>query len=231
MNAIVRAVGLRRHYREPGGGLARALDGVDLELHAGRSLAIVGESGSGKSTLLHLIGLLDRPTGGQIFLRGHDVAGLGDRERARLRRVEIGFVFQRYNLLPRLSALENVTLPLRLRRRGEPTVSDARDRAADALASVGLGDKLRRPARKLSGGEQQRVAVARAIACRPSVVLADEPTGNLDDYSADAVIDLLDALRERGAAVAIVTHSARVAARVPEQLVLRAGRRFAAVAA
>jgi putative ABC transport system ATP-binding protein len=198
-----------------------ALRGVTLTVEPGDYLAIIGPSGSGKSTLMHLLGGLDRPTSGRLLLGGRDVSGLSAAELARLRNQVIGFVFQSFHLLPRTTARDNVALPLIYRglRRGE-----RRRRAEAMLARVGLAHRFDHRPNQLSGGEQQRVAIARALVTEPSVLLADEPTGNLDSQSGAAVLDLLEELNaERGVALAIVTHDASVAARAHRRITMRDG--------
>jgi putative ABC transport system ATP-binding protein len=200
----------------------RALDGVDLAVARGDSLAIMGPSGSGKSTLLGLLGGLDRPTSGSLAFEGRDVARLDDDELARVRNQVVGFVFQNFQLLPRTTALGNVGLPLVYR--GLPRAERHR-RASEALAAVGLEHRLRHRPSQLSGGEQQRVAIARALAAEPAMLLADEPTGNLDSRSGEEVLELLARLRaERAVAVVVVTHDANVAARFDRILLVRDGR-------
>jgi putative ABC transport system ATP-binding protein len=198
-----------------------ALRGVSLTVEPGDYVAVVGPSGSGKSTLMHLLGGLDRPTSGTLLLGGRDVAGLTAGELAQLRNEVIGFVFQSFHLLTRTSALDNVALPLIYRgvRRAE-----RRRRAAQLLTLVGLGHRLDHRPNQLSGGEQQRVAIARALVTDPSVLLADEPTGNLDSRSGEAVLALLETLNaERGVALVIVTHDAAVAARAHRRITMRDG--------
>jgi putative ABC transport system ATP-binding protein len=200
----------------------RALDGVDLAVARGDSLAIMGPSGSGKSTLLGLLGGLDRPTSGSLAFEGRDVARLDDDELARVRNQVVGFVFQNFQLLPRTTALGNVGLPLVYR--GLPRAERHR-RASEALAAVGLEHRLRHRPSQLSGGEQQRVAIARALAAEPAMLLADEPTGNLDSRSGEEVLELLARLRaDRAVAVVVVTHDANVAARFDRILLVRDGR-------
>jgi len=198
-----------------------ALRGVTLTVGAGDYLSIVGPSGSGKSTLMHLLGGLDRPTSGQLLLGGRDVADLSAAEMAQLRNRVIGFVFQSFHLLARTSARDNVALPLIYRgvRRAQ-----RRRRAEEMLARVGLEHRMDHKPNQLSGGEQQRVAIARALVTEPSVLLADEPTGNLDSRSGEAVLELLEELNaERGVAVAVVTHDASVAGRARRHITMRDG--------
>jgi putative ABC transport system ATP-binding protein len=199
----------------------QALGGVSVRVEAGDYLAVVGPSGSGKSTLMHLLGALDRPTTGTLRVGGRDVARLGKDELARIRNETIGFVFQSFQLLPRTSAVDNVAMPLVYRgvRRGE-----RRRRAEEALRSVGMGHRLGHTPNQLSGGEQQRVAIARALVGDPQVILADEPTGNLDSVRGAEVMDLLEALnRDRGVALVVVTHDLDIAARARHQLRMRDG--------
>jgi len=214
------AVDVRRTYQLEGVEV-EALRGVTLRVDAGEFAAVIGPSGSGKSTLMHLLGCLDRPTGGVLRVGGRDITALSDSELAELRNRTIGFVFQSFQLLARTSAVDNVALPLIYRgvRRGE-----RRRRAVAALESVGLGHRLRHRPTQLSGGEQQRVAIARALVGEPQVLLADEPTGNLDTRSGAEVMGILDRLNaERGVAVVIVTHEAEVAARARRQIQVRDG--------
>jgi len=201
----------------------RVLDGVDLEAKAGELLAIVGASGSGKSTLLYVAGALDGDFGGEAIVAGASLRALSERERAELRNRRIGFVFQSFNLLPGLSALQNVMLPGVLRRGGGAT-EGLRVRAQAALARVGIGDKAEaRPAR-LSGGERQRVAIARALAAEPALLLADEPTGNLDAETGDGIIRLFAELAAGGLTVVVVTHEERVSSAATRVLHLEKGR-------
>jgi putative ABC transport system ATP-binding protein len=210
-----------REYRLDGGVSVPALRGVSLAVMPGDYLAIVGPSGSGKSTLMHLLGGLDRPTAGRVLLGGRDLAGLSAADLARVRNEVIGFVFQSFHLLAQTSARDNVALPLIYRgvRRAE-----RRRRAEEVLVRVGLGHRLDHRPNQLSGGEQQRVAIARALVTEPVVLLADEPTGNLDSAAGAAVLGLLEELNaERGVALAIVTHDREVAARARRQVVMRDG--------
>lgn len=205
-------------------GALPILQALDLQLQAGDSLAIVGSSGSGKSTLLGLLAGLDLPSGGEVHLAGQRLDTLDEDARARLRAERVGFVFQSFQLLDSLTALENVMLPLELE-----GVRQARDQAVALLERVGLGERLRHYPRQLSGGEQQRVALARAFAPRPSILFADEPTGNLDSRTGAHIIDLLFELnRERGTTLVLVTHDERLAARCARQLRLEGGRQVAA---
>lgn len=217
----VEAVDVTRVYRLEGTEV-QALRGVSLEVHPGEFVAVVGPSGSGKSTLMHLVGCLDRPTGGALRIGGRDVKEMGDSELAALRNRTIGFVFQSFQLLARTSAVDNVALPLVYRGVGR---RERRDRAVAALEAVGLGHRLSHRPAQMSGGEQQRVAVARALVGEPGLVLADEPTGNLDSRTGAEVMELLERLNaERGVAVVLVTHDRDVAARARRQVHLRDGR-------
>jgi putative ABC transport system ATP-binding protein len=206
---VIETEGLRKAYAS-GDVSVDALAGVDLIVRRGEFLAVMGPSGSGKSTLLAILGCLERPTAGTYRLAGEEVAGFDERKGARVRREHIGFVFQSYNLLPRSTALQNVELPLiysRVDRR------ERRERAGEALAAVNLEDRREHLPSQLSGGQQQRVAVARAIVTRPRVLLADEPTGNLDSHSEAEVLDLLGHVHGNGTTIVMVTHAREVAQR------------------
>lgn len=185
-----------------------ALRAIDLEIKNGEFVAIVGPSGSGKSTLMHIIGLLDRPTSGRVFLEGRDVSRLSENERATLRNKHVGFVFQTFNLLPRTTALDNVAMPLVY---AGFSGSERVRKATEALKGVGLGDRLNHRPSQLSGGQQQRVAIARALVNNPSLILADEPTGNLDSRSGRDILQLLKTLNKSGNTVVLVTHDSTIA--------------------
>ena len=194
------------------------LRGVDVELRRGDFLALRGASGAGKSTLLHLLGGLDAPNRGEIRLAGRNLAGLSRRELARLRNEEVGFIFQAYYLLPELDALENVCLPARMARRPAP---QAAERGRELLARVGLAERMEHKPYELSGGEQQRVAIARALINEPDLVLADEPTGNLDSHTGQEIIELLCGLRaEKQTTLIMATHDSNLAARAPRVIEL-----------
>jgi putative ABC transport system ATP-binding protein len=205
----------------PGPPRVRALDHASLRIRTGELAAIVGPSGSGKTTLLQIMGTLDRPTSGRVAIAGYDLAALSDRELSALRAQQIGFVFQQFFLLERETAVENVANGLIYR--GINT-RERRELAASALERVGLGHRLQHRAFQLSGGERQRVAVARAVVGRPSIVLADEPTGNLDTRRAGEIIELLENLNRDGVTIVVITHSQEVAERLPRLIRIRDGR-------
>jgi putative ABC transport system ATP-binding protein len=219
---------IEKTYRR-GRATVAALRGVDLAVREGEWVAIRGTSGSGKSSLLHIIGCLDRPTAGCYRLQGHDLSGLTDRQLSRLRARRFGFVFQAFHLLPRTTALENVETPLLYA--GARSQRDGRRRARAALERVGLGERLRHYASELSGGEQQRVALARALVNDPGLILADEPTGNLDAAAGAVVLDLLAQLHQEGRTLLMVTHDDGVAGRAQRQVWLRDGRTQEAICA
>jgi putative ABC transport system ATP-binding protein len=223
-NQVVRTHAVARTYRR-GAIAVPVLEAVDLELAEGEWVAVLGPSGSGKSTLLNILGLLDRPDAGVYELAGEDVSDVGDTRRAELRNRRIGFVFQSFNLLPRTSALENVAAPLLYRgvRRAARLA-----RARDTLERVGLADRVDYDPSELSGGQLQRVAIARALVGEPALLLADEPTGNLDSRSGAEVLDLFAALHQAGSTVLMITHDPNVAGRAQRHLVLDAGRLTAA---
>ncbi|MGL4172970.1 MAG: ABC transporter ATP-binding protein [Actinomycetota bacterium] len=198
----------------------RVLRGIDLSVKSGELVAIVGPSGSGKSTLMNIIGTLDRPTSGSVRVAGHEVSDLSDSQLSALRGHEIGFVFQQFFLLSGLTAVENVADGLLYR--GLPR-KQRQERAIEALERVGLGHRLNHQPQKLSGGERQRVAIARALVGRPSVVLADEPTGNLDSVSSASIMSLLNDLNAEGATILVITHDRELASRLPRQVAVRDG--------
>jgi putative ABC transport system ATP-binding protein len=212
--------GLTRTYRV-GQEEVRALDGVSFDVQRGEWLAVVGQSGSGKSTLMNLVGALDTPTSGTYHINGRDVEKLSDDELADLRNNEIGFVFQTFQLLPRSTALANVELPLVYR--GLPR-KERRERAVKALEAVGLANRMHHRPNELSGGQRQRVAIARALVGNPSLLLADEPTGNLDSATGEEIIRLFGELNRRGHTILLVTHEPRLAARCPRAIRLSDGR-------
>jgi putative ABC transport system ATP-binding protein len=217
--AVILARGLTKHY-ELGAETVRALQGVDLEIRRNEYVAIMGPSGSGKSTLMNLIGCLDTPTGGEYILNGQRVAGMRDDALARIRNREIGFVFQTFNLLPRSTALENVELPLVY---AGASKSDRRRRAEEALTAVELGDRMDHRPSQLSGGQRQRVAIARALVTNPSIILADEPTGNLDSRTSEEIMTLFERLHAEGQTIIMVTHEHDIAAHAERVVTLRDG--------
>jgi putative ABC transport system ATP-binding protein len=212
---IARLVGVRKTYYKPDGSvlveaIGRGDHGLDLSIDRGEYLAIMGASGSGKSTLMNLLGCLDKPTVGQYLVGGRDVAGMDDAELSAFRGRTIGFVFQAFNLIPQETIVENVATPLFYQGVSAP---DRRARAVESLTLVGLGDRLTHRPRELSGGQQQRVAIARALVTDPRVLMADEPTGNLDSTTGESILGLLEDLHRRGITIVIVTHDERISAR------------------
>ena len=217
--AIIVTEDLQRHY-EMGGEIIHALRGIDLQIAPGEYVAVMGPSGSGKSTLMNMIGCLDTPDDGQYWLNGKLVSDMNDRELARVRNSEVGFVFQTFNLLPRANALHNVEMPLiyaGMKRK------ERLQRAAAALTRVGLGDRMNHRPSEMSGGQRQRVAVARALVTEPSILLADEPTGNLDTATGEDIMRLFDELHAAGHTIILVTHEANIAAHAERAIILRDG--------
>jgi lipoprotein-releasing system ATP-binding protein len=219
----LRVKGLVKSYPAPGGGRLEVLRGVDLELERGTIVALLGPSGAGKSTLLHVIGSLDRPDDGSVWVDGRELFSLDSEAVARFRSRTLGFVFQFHHLLPEFSALENVMIPGRLARR---PLDEVRQDAAAALATVGLSERASHLPGELSGGEAQRVAVARALVNRPSLILADEPSGNLDRANAEALHALLVSVARSGPTVLVATHNERLAAAADSVLILELGRTY-----
>jgi putative ABC transport system ATP-binding protein len=205
---MIRLEGICRIYGQSPNGV-NALTGVDLSIGEGEFVTIMGPSGSGKSTILNVIGCLDRPSTGRYFLRNQEVSGLNDIALSKFRNEVLGFVFQQFHLLPRLNALKNVLLPLIY---SVEYPKDAQEKAAELLSAVGLADKMTSKPTELSGGQQQRVAIARALINDPSVILADEPTGNLDKDSGNEILDIFDKLNQKGTTIIVVTHDSEVAA-------------------
>ncbi|MHB1217616.1 MAG: ABC transporter ATP-binding protein [Alphaproteobacteria bacterium] len=220
MSDVLVLDGIRRRFRQ-GGATLDVLRGASLSLRPGEIVALVGPSGEGKSTLLHIAGLLERPDGGEVHIMGKSCAALSESARTELRRAILGFVYQYHHLLPEFSALENVVLPQYV---AGASPADARKRAEDLLGFVGLGKRLTHRPAEMSGGEQQRVAIARSLANRPKVLLADEPTGNLDHATADAVFDhLLSLVRGESLAALVATHNMELAARMDRVLRIKDG--------
>ena len=219
--AVVRAEGLGKTYAE-GSLRTPVFDGLDFEVHAGETVAVLGASGAGKSTLLHLLGGLDTPTSGEVYVAGQKMSALSDAARGQLRNRALGFVYQFHHLLPEFTALENVMLPVLL---GGASIPDATSRARELLESVGLGHRLEHKPGELSGGERQRAAVARALVNRPACVLGDEPTGNLDEKTAAAVFaQMLELNRAHRTSLVLVTHDRGLARRLDRVLELHEGR-------
>jgi ABC-type lipoprotein export system ATPase subunit len=215
----LRARGLRKQFGK-GDGLVRAVDGVDLDVAPGETVAVMGPSGCGKSSLLHLLGGLDRPSGGEVSLNGRRIDHIGEKALARMRRTDVGFVFQAFHLMEELTAIENVELSALLAGRSPRA---ARRRAEEMLEQVGLADRARFLPSDLSGGQRQRVAIARALSNEPMVVLADEPTGNLDSAATLDVLRLFESLHEAGQTLVVVTHDERIAATADRMISMRDG--------
>jgi ABC-type lipoprotein export system ATPase subunit len=217
--AVLRARGVHKQYGR-GEGLVRAVDGVDLDVDPGETVAVMGPSGCGKSTLLHLFGALDRPSAGELWLAGRRIDQIGEKALAQMRRTAVGFVFQAFHLMDELTAVENIELPALL---AGSSPRAARRRAIDLLERVGLADRASFLPSALSGGQRQRVALARALSNEPLVVLADEPTGNLDSAATVEVLRLFDSLHEAGQTLLIVTHDERIAATADRLISMRDG--------
>jgi putative ABC transport system ATP-binding protein len=223
MQTIIQTHNLTKIYGM-GDVQVRALDGVDVQIEENEFVAIMGPSGSGKSTLMNILGCLDRPTSGQYILAGEDVSGLDKAQLAHIRNRRLGFIFQSYNLLARTTALENVLLPLLYNPNGTHTDAEHREIALHALESVGLADRAHHQPHELSGGQQQRVAIARALINDPVLILADEPTGNLDSRSSYEIMALLHDLHERGRTIVMVTHEDVIAAHAGRVIRFRDGK-------
>jgi putative ABC transport system ATP-binding protein len=219
-DAVIVTRNIQREY-DMGGEVVRALRGVDLTIRKNEFVAVMGPSGSGKSTLMNLIGCLDSPTGGEYWLNGHRVSELEDDELARIRNKEIGFVFQTFNLLPRATSLHNVELPLVYAGVGG---KERRELATEALKRVGLSDRMSHRPNELSGGQRQRVAIARALVNRPSILLADEPTGNLDSATSEEILSLFEGLHQEGQTIVLVTHEHDIAQHARRQVHLKDGK-------
>ena len=204
-----------------GGDSFNALDGVSLSIRRGEFISITGPSGSGKSTLMHIIGLLDNPTNGKVLLEGRDISKLGENDLARIRNQTLGFVFQQFNLLAKTSALENVALPLLY---SDTPASDRELISRQMLDKVGLSDKLKNTPAQLSGGQQQRVAIARALVNHPKIILADEPTGNLDSKSGQEVVSLIHQLHREGNTIVLVTHDPNLANQAQKVIIIKDGK-------
>lgn len=219
MSALIELVHIQRYYKM-GAEFLYALKDVSLEIFKGEYVALMGPSGSGKSTLMNILGALDTPSSGKYILNGHDVSEMGDNDLADIRNREIGFVFQTFNLLPRLTSLENVALPLIY---AGIKKEERLEKAAQALSSVGLSDRMTHKPNELSGGQRQRVAVARALVNNPSIILADEPTGNLDTKTSVEIMQLFEDLHQQGNTIIIVTHEEDIARRAKRIIRLRDG--------
>lgn len=223
MNTIIETHNLRKLYGE-GTIQVTALDGVDIQILRGEFVAVMGPSGSGKSTLMNILGCLDRPSGGQYLLDGQDVSGLDKVQLAAIRNRQIGFVFQSFNLLPRTSALRNVMLPLVYRRASTLSQAEREERALAALEAVGLAERAHHEPSELSGGQRQRVAIARALVNDPLLIMADEPTGNLDTRTGEEIMEILHSLHSLGRTIVMVTHEQYIAEQTQRTLTLVDGR-------
>ena len=220
MGALIHIENMKKIYN-PGENEVRALDGIDLDIEKGDLVAIVGHSGSGKSTLMNMLGCLDTPTSGKYVLDGQDVASMTDNQLADVRNKEIGFIFQGFNLISNLDAVENVELPLVYR---GVSKNERKQLAMEALKSVGLEDRMKHKPNEMSGGQQQRVAVARAVAAKPPIILADEPTGNLDTKSTQEIMEILKELHRSGRTVIIITHDEEIASQAHRVIRILDGR-------
>ena len=222
MRQSTQVIDLHKYY-DLGTVVVKALRGVTTEFPEGDFVAIMGASGSGKSTLLNLLGALDRPTSGQYVLLGQDVSSFSDDQLSRIRNEMIGFIFQSYNLIPQYNVLENIEVPLHYRNGYPPISSGDVNRCIDLAVEIGLGDRLDHRPYQLSGGQQQRVAIARALVNEPGIILADEPTGNLDSSTGEEIIQLLERLNEQGRTIIIVTHEPDIAARAKRTILMKDG--------
>lgn len=220
MSVVIKLVDVVKTY-VMGDSVVHALDHVDVEIKSGEFTAIMGPSGSGKSTMMNILGCLDRPTSGHYYLEGRDVAGYNDNELAKARNAHIGFVFQNFNLLPKLTAQVNVALPLVYAGVGE---EERMERAKQALTIVGLGSRLDHRPNEMSGGQRQRVAIARALVNNPAIIMADEPTGNLDSKSSYEILDIFKEMNDNGKTIVMVTHEPDIAGRTKRILVMRDGK-------
>nr|WP_315855429.1 ABC transporter ATP-binding protein [Rubinisphaera sp. JC750] len=223
MKYAARLIDLTKHYHLGGDVVVKALRGVSLDIPEGEFLAIMGSSGSGKSTMLNLMGALDRPTSGSYLLAGNDVSQMDDSELSAIRNKLIGFIFQSFNLIPQYTVLENILLPLQYRTSREPIGDMDEAKAMELAQMVGLGDRLDHKPFQLSGGQQQRVAIARALVNDPQIIMADEPTGNLDSATGEEIMRLLNELNEQGRTIIMVTHEPEVAAQTKSQIYMKDG--------
>jgi putative ABC transport system ATP-binding protein len=222
MKQLIKLKNITKNYKSGSGDEYKVLKSIDLEINQGEFVAIMGPSGSGKSTTMHIIGCLDVPTDGDYFLEGQNVAHLSDEELAKVRNEKIGFIFQSFNLLPRMSVLENVLLPFEYTESTEKR-KHSRDVAIETLKKVGLGEKMNNMSNQLSGGQIQRTAIARCLAMNPPIILADEPTGNLDSKTGHEIMDLLKTLNKEGNTIILVTHEDDIAAFAKRIVTLKDG--------